>query len=108
MTTNLGKKWSANLARLIDTAKLSALNSELSLRHGAVLFSKKTVVHQVSCNSYGHKTCGFDVPSLHAEANCLKPLYNRLAREGRQGSLLQVGRITGQREKGKDLSTFKG
>ena len=102
MTTNLGKNLTTNLARLVEKAKESAGDSKLPLRHGAVLFTSKKSIHQISCNSHGHKACGYDVPSQHAEANCLKPLYNRVAREGRQGSFLQVGRITGRREKGKD------
>lgn len=77
---NLGKNWSSSMARLVGLAMESAEDSTLQLRHGAVLFSSKNQICQTSCNQVGHRVCGYDVPSLHAEANCLKPIYNRASR----------------------------
>jgi hypothetical protein len=78
---NLGKKLSNAMSNLVLMARDAAMQSRLTLRHGAVLFSKKHI-HQACCNDLGSKVCGFDVPSLHAEANCLKPIYNRAGRLG--------------------------
>src|SRR6187401_3034944 len=94
---NLGKNWPASFSKLVNLAMESAQESQLPLRHGAVLFSNKKQIVQTSCNCYGNKICGYDVPSLHAEANCLKPIYNRA---GRLGQRYQTGRTTKGREKG--------
>jgi len=82
-----------------------AQKSELPLRHGALLFNNKKNILQTSCNCHGNKICGYDVPSLHAEANCLKPIYNRAGRLGRHGhsarnQRYQAGRAKKCREKG--------
>lgn len=82
MTTNLGKNWSLSLAKLVNLAMNTAQDSQLSLRHGAVLFSSKNQVRCTGCNGTGDKICGFDVPSLHAEANCMKHIYNLTGRFG--------------------------
>jgi hypothetical protein len=56
-----------------------AQESKLALRHGAILFDQSgKQVLQTSCNGHGHKIFGYDVPSLHAEANCLRPIHQRL------------------------------
>lgn len=93
---NLGKKWSSSLSNLVSAAIESARTSQLPLRHGAVLFSSKKQIHQCCCNEIGHRICGFDVPSLHAEANCMKPIYNRASRfghryQGRKGKRCEKG-----------------
>lgn len=80
--SNLGKNWSSSLCKLVDLAINVAQNSRMPMRHGAVLFSSKNSVYQTCCNGIGERVCGFDVPSVHAEANCLKPLYNRIGRFG--------------------------
>jgi hypothetical protein len=77
METNLGMNWSLSLSKLVGIARETAAQSTLSIRHGAVLFSSKNQILQTSCNGLGHKTCGFNVPSLHAEAGCLRSLYAR-------------------------------
>jgi hypothetical protein len=79
---NLGKNWPSSLSNLVSAAVEIAQESKLPLRHGAVLFSTKKQIHQSCCNEAGHKICGYDVPSLHAEANCMKPIYNRAGRFG--------------------------
>lgn len=79
--TNLGKNWSNNLCKIVDLAINNALKSSLSWRHGAVLFSKKTVI-STACNCLGNRICGYDVPSIHAEAQCLHNIYRRAGRLG--------------------------
>src|SRR5439155_26578577 len=79
-----GKKWSASFSQLVNKAMECAQKSELPLRHGAVLFSNKNRILQTSCNCYGNKICGYDVPSLHAEANCLKSIYSQSRRVGQR------------------------
>ena len=93
---NLGKNLSPSFSKLVAQAMECAQKSELPLRHGAVLFSNKKVILQSSCNCYGNKICGYDVPSLHAEANCMKTIYNR---SGRLGCRYQAGRAKKCREK---------
>lgn len=93
---NLGKNWSSSLSNLVSKAIETAQTSELDLRHGAVLFSSMKQVHHSCCNQLGDKICGFDVPNLHAEANCLKPIYNRVSRfgfrhQGRKAKLCERG-----------------
>lgn len=100
MNSNLGKNWSSSLCKLVNLAMNTAQDSCLSLRHGAVLFSSKKQVHCTSCNGIGDKICGFDVPSLHAEANCMKPIYNRAGRFGH--------RYRGRGEKRCQKVPFKG
>lgn len=59
--------------KLIEKAVQCAKESKLPQRHGAILFSnsgKRT--YQIRYNDHGDKVCGFDVPSVHAEANCMK------------------------------------
>ena len=80
---NLGKKWSCAMTNLINIAHEMANLSPLRLRHGAVLFSKKSDVQYKSCNCPGDKIYGYDVPALHAEARCLKPITGRVTRLGR-------------------------
>lgn len=97
---NLGKQWPASLAKLVDKAVECAQKSQLAARHGAILFGQSgKQIHQVSCNDHGNKICGFDVPSLHAEANCLKPIYNRAGRLGAR-CRYQASRAKRCREKG--------
>jgi hypothetical protein len=86
---NLGKLWSVSLTRLINLAIDSASKSTFQLKHGAVLFSSKNSVCQTSYNQHGNRICGYDVPSIHAEANCLNSIYKR-----------HVGRRKVRREKG--------
>lgn len=85
---NLGKNWSQALSKLVDLASETAGNSCFSMKHGAVLFSGLKQIHQTGFNQFGHRACGYDVPSLHAEACCLRPIYNRAGRLGQchQGS----------------------
>jgi hypothetical protein len=71
------------LSQLVDLATEAATHSTLPIRHGAVLFSSKNRIYQTCCNDVGHRVCGYDVPSLHAEALCLKPIYNHWARTHR-------------------------
>ena len=79
---NLGKCLTASLSKLVSIAIESAQTSQLALRHGAVLFSSKNQIQNTCCNQVGTKICGFDVPSLHAEANCLRPIHNRAGKFG--------------------------
>lgn len=79
---NLGKKLSTSLSKLVNIAIDTATESLLPMRHGAVLFASKKHILSASCNESGNRVCGFDVPSLHAEANCLRPIYNRAGRFG--------------------------
>lgn len=81
---NLGKKWSSSLSKLVSVAIETAQTSKLPLRHGAVLFASKKQICQCCCNGVGNRICGFDVPSLHAEASCMKTIYNRASRLGRR------------------------
>jgi hypothetical protein len=80
---NLGKQWSSTLTRLVDLAVMNAEQSPLQIRHGAVLFGIKGRVIKSSCNQQGHRVCGFNVPSLHAEANCVQSLHTRQRYQGR-------------------------
>jgi len=80
---NIGKNWSCSLTNLVNLAMETARLSQLKLRHGAILFSKKSAIHYTCCNGVGDKICGYDVPSLHAEARCLKPITDRASRFGR-------------------------
>lgn len=57
---------------LINLAYQEALASSMHSRHGAVLFTNKKKVCSKSCNKYGGKILGFDVPSCHAEACCIE------------------------------------
>lgn len=68
----------SGLAKIVDVARACALNSIMSMRHGAVLFgqSGKRVMN-TSQNSHGSKVCGYDVPAQHAEANCLQPIFHQ-------------------------------
>lgn len=66
---------SSRILRLVDQAKCVAEQSKMALRHGAVMFHQNSVI-TTSCNSTGDALCGYDVPSLHAEATCLKHIYN--------------------------------
>lgn len=98
MSSNLGKNLPASLTKLVNKAMECAHTSKLPLRHGAILFSQSGKhIYETSCNCYGNRICGYDVPSLHAEANCLKPIYNRA---GRFGYRYQAGRNKKCREKG--------
>jgi len=83
MQTNLGKQWSSALNNLISLAVEQARQSPLSLKHGAVLFTSKKRVCHAAHNDQGHRVCGYEVPSLHAEAVCMHTIYCRSAREGR-------------------------
>lgn len=95
---NLGKKWSSSLSVLVGRAIETAKQSKLKLRHGAILFASMNQVQYCSCNEVGHHVCGYDVPSLHAEAQCLRPIYNRTAR---RASLGGVGKRCHQGKKGR-------
>lgn len=77
MTVNLGQQWSKSLRHLVELAIGEAQQSPVSIKHGAVLFSSMNCVHQVDHNDMGSRVCGYDVPSLHAEAKCLRSLYCR-------------------------------
>ena len=72
-----------SFSKLVKIATESANQSVLAMRHGAVLFnhSGRQVIN-INCNSHGSKICGYDVPSIHAEANCLKSVYNLAGRLG--------------------------
>ncbi len=72
---------SASLRKLVDQAVKSALLSPMASRHGAVLFSQSgRKIHTTGFNEYGNSICGFDVPAVHAEAKCLKPLHDKCGR----------------------------
>lgn len=72
---------SASLRKLVDHAITASLQSPMSSRHGAVLFSQSgRKIHNTSFNQYGNQICGFDVPAVHAEASCLKPLHDKCGR----------------------------
>lgn len=77
-TINLGKCVSSRLMSFMTLARDEAKKSSLLHRHGAVLFghSSKAPI-TTSCNCSGHHVCGYDVPSQHAEAGCLKFLHGR-------------------------------
>lgn len=75
MTVNLGKKWSLSLHHLVELAMWEAQQSSQPHRHGAVLYASMNDIRNTSHNCSGHRLCGYDVPNLHAEANCLKPVY---------------------------------
>jgi tRNA(Arg) A34 adenosine deaminase TadA len=81
--SNLGKKWSIPLGKIVNNAIETAKHSCLKIRHGAVLFGKLKDIVTSEFNDYGHCVCGFDVPSRHAEAKCLKPIYNKMSRSGK-------------------------
>ena len=72
--SNLGKKWSATMCRLVGYAIDCAHDSLMRLKHGAILFSAKKQIHYSCCNREGNKICGFDVPSIHAEACCINAM----------------------------------
>jgi hypothetical protein len=64
---------SKRLNKLIDEAMDIARFSQLHDRHGAVMFntSGKIIVSKAH-NKHGNNICGYDVPSIHAEANCIQ------------------------------------
>ena len=55
-------------------------------RHGAVLFNGSKTIATAS-NSDGGKACGFTVPCCHAEANVLRIVASRTARECNGGRM---------------------
>jgi hypothetical protein len=71
-TNTSGQQISSSLSALVELARQTAFESKLALHHGAVLFrqSGKHIL-ETKCNSEGNRICGYDVPSCHAEANCL-------------------------------------
>jgi hypothetical protein len=75
---------STSLSNLVSLASENAKRSPLQIKHGAVLFTSRNQVYQTSHNDVGHRICGFDVPSLHAEAMCLKFVHNRHRYQGRR------------------------
>lgn len=63
---------------MVDLATTEAYQSIVGLKHGAVLFSSTNKIISVSHNNYGSLSCGYHVPSLHAESECLNQgLYRR-------------------------------
>lgn len=72
---------SLRLQKMRDLAMDVAEDAESPFHHGAVLFTHHTV-YNTSCNSQGSSIYGYDVPAVHAEASCLKPLYSRQRRKG--------------------------
>ena len=74
---------SNRLQKILDLAVDTAEDAESPFKHGAVLFSHHTIYNS-SCNSQGGNIYGYNVPALHAEASCLKPLHTRHFRQSRQ------------------------
>ena len=95
MSETILKAPTGRLLRMISVAKECGAQSEFNRgRHGAVLFTGNQVVYK-SCNDFGPKMWGYDVPSKHAEASCLRPLYNQFCKSRRSGQ-----RTTRHRKKG--------
>lgn len=67
---------SCAIDKLINIAIATAQQSCMQYRHGAVLFSSRSTIACTSCNTSGNRINGYDVPSLHAEAQCLHHLRN--------------------------------
>lgn len=95
MVTDLGASWSASWGRMINLAIESAHKSTTTPRHGAVLFTNRRKIITCACNGPGTRTCGYDVPSVHAEAHCLQ---NARFRRKVRGSSLLVVRINSSAE----------
>jgi len=68
---------SNSLSTLLESATYYASKSQMDFKHGAVLFGHGKKIYYGACNSNGNKLYGFDIPSQHAEANCLRLLNNR-------------------------------
>jgi len=82
-TTGQKSRVSRRLLKLVNHAIDSAQNSELNIRHGAVLFTGQNIMYS-SCNCHGSKIWGYDVPSHHAEAGCLRPLVVKRSKKRRR------------------------
>jgi hypothetical protein len=69
------------IRHMIGLAIDEALKSSVNLKHGAVLFGQggQRVYHHAR-NDHGNRICGYRVPSIHAEANCLHWIYRQTHR----------------------------
>lgn len=72
---------SKRLLNMLNTAINYARKSTMYYRHGAILFGKGNRVLHGSCNCSGSTLYGYKVPSQHAEANCLRPLFNQCSQK---------------------------
>lgn len=66
---------SNRLTNIYRLAISNAKQSTMAVKHGAVLFGNGNRVYAQKSNCSGGKVISYDVPSIHAEANCLTYLY---------------------------------
>ena len=92
----------AGISKIVNLARVCAVQSTQPMRHGAVLFAQSgKQVFASSENTFGSKVCGYDVPGQHAEANCLQYIFHKASSHRRLQARLPRAKV--YREKGSQL-----
>jgi len=68
--------WTPYWTFLMTIATKCAIQSSCAFRHGAVLFAKNKI-YATGCNKSGNHVLGYEVPSVHAESQCLETYWGR-------------------------------
>lgn len=81
---------SAKITKLIAIARNCAMQSDVSFRHGAVLFANSNKIISFGYNRHGDRLQKTWAPTIHAEASCLAQIVGSIIARDRSRLLRQL------------------